>query len=233
MVLFQRYDIKPVSYFNKRFFPGLLLLSGLIAGYLFLTAPAGVKNLYLTSEGLILKNSCRLSEITVAQGRRRFRGCLIALRETADGRTLYCLTREPRSNEACAEMSLGALDLKTGDLKTLYAFEADWFIAGGHPGEIGSSRDGTYSLFLQNPKLKKAMLLQIQDGRAQKIPIAGDFYDPNISYVLYLDGSPRASLFSASRACTGWICRAGQRSWPAASRSASGATRSCCSSPRA
>ena len=63
-VLFQRYDIKPVSYFNRKFFPGLLLLTGLIAGILFLTAPAGWKNLYLTSEGLILKNSCRLSEIT-------------------------------------------------------------------------------------------------------------------------------------------------------------------------
>ena len=199
-VLFQRYDIKPVSHFNKRFLPGLLLLAGLIAGYLFLTAPAGVKNLYLTPEGLILKNSCRLSEITVAQGRRRFRGCLIALRETADGRTLYCLSREPRSNGACAEMSLGALDLKTGELKTLYAFEADWFIAGGHPGEIGSSRGKTYSLFLQNPKLKKAMLLRIQDGRAQQIPIAGDFYDPNISYVLYLDGAPpRFIIFSEPR----------------------------------
>lgn len=199
-VLFQRYDIKPVSHFNRRFFPGLLLLAGLIAGYLFLSAPAGVKNLYLTPEGLILKNSCRLSEITVAQGRRRFRGCLIALRETADGRTLYCLTREPRNNEACAEMSLAALDLQTGDLKTLFAFAADWFIAGGYPGEIGSSRNGTYSLFLQNPKLKKAMLLRIQDGRAHKIPIAGDFYDPGIRYVLYLDGAPpRFIIFSEPR----------------------------------
>jgi hypothetical protein len=200
LVLFQRYDIKPVSYFNKRFFPGLLLLAGLIAGALFLTAPAGVKNLYLTPEGLILKNSCRLSEITVPQGLRRFRGCLIALRETPDGRTLYCLTREPRKDEPCAEMSLGALDLRTGDLKTLYAFEAGWFIAGGYPGEIGSSRGSTYSLFLQNPKLKKAMLLRIQDGRAQKIPVAGEFYDPNISYVLYLDGaSPRFIIFSEPR----------------------------------
>ena len=34
------------------------------------------------------------------------------------------------------------------------------------------------------------MLLQVENGRVRKIPIAGDFYDPHISYVLYLDGPP-------------------------------------------
>jgi hypothetical protein len=44
------------------------------------------------------------------------------------------------------------------------------------------------------------MLLRIQDGQAQKIPITGDFHDPNISYVLYLDGAPpRFILFSEPR----------------------------------
>ncbi len=44
------------------------------------------------------------------------------------------------------------------------------------------------------------MLLQIQDGRVRKIPIAGDFYDPNISYVLYLDGPlPQFIIFSEPR----------------------------------
>ena len=95
--LFQGYDVKPVSYFNKKFFPGLLLLTGLIAGILFLIAPPGWKNLTLTSRGLILKNSCRLSEITLENGRHRFPVCLIALRETADGRAMYCLTRKPRN----------------------------------------------------------------------------------------------------------------------------------------
>ena len=199
-VLFQGYDIKPVSYFNKKFFPGLLLLAGLIAGILFLTAPPGWKNLTLTSKGLILKNSCRLSEITLANGRHRFPVCLVALRETADGRSLYCLTRKPRSNEPCAETNLAALDLVTGDLKTLFPFEADWSVAPGYPGEIGSIRGGTYSLFLQNSRLKKAMLLQIENGQARKIPIAGDFYDPRISYVLCLDGSPpQFIIFSEPR----------------------------------
>ena len=44
----------------------------------------------------------------------------------------------------------------------------------------------------------------------RKIPFAGDFYDANISYVLYLDARPPAgSSFSASRACIGWTFRAG------------------------
>ena len=50
-------------------------------------------------------------------------------------------------------------------------------------------RNGTYSIFLQNSILKKAMLLQVHDGNIRKIPIAGDFYDPNISYVFYLNST--------------------------------------------
>ena len=37
-------------------------------------------------------------------------------------------------------------------------------------------------------------------ARIRKIPIAGDFYDPDISYVLYLDGAPpRFVIFSEPR----------------------------------
>ena len=208
-ILFQGYDIKPVSFFNKKFLPGLLSLTGLIAGLIFFTAPDDWKSLYLTSRGLLLKNSCRLSEITLDHARRRFQGCLIALRETGDGSTMYCLIQEPQNDEKCIGKKLVVLDLKTGVLNTLFKFAEDWSITGGYRGEIGVDRDGTYSLFLQNSKLKKAMLLQVKNGEVRKIPIAGDFDDPGISYVFYLDNTtPQFVIFSEPRLY--WLDISGQ-----------------------
>jgi hypothetical protein len=199
-ILFRGYDIRPVSHFNKKFFLGLLLITGLIAGYIFLAAPPNWNGLYLTHGGLLLKNSCKSSEIDLPRRRVRVPGCLIALRETDDSGTLFGLTREPRSNAGCADLSVVALNLKNGDLKTLFSMDQDWSVPEGYPGEIGASRDGAYSLFLQNAKTKKAMILQVRDGQVREFPIAGSFYDANISYVLHLDDSPpQVVIFSQPR----------------------------------
>jgi ABC-type transport system involved in multi-copper enzyme maturation permease subunit len=198
-ILFQSYDIRPISHFSKKFFPGLLLISGLIAGGTFLAAPPGWKNLYLTHGGMLLKHSCTTSEIELPDGRRRLPGCLIALRETDDSGTLFGLTRKPGSN-GCMDMALVTLDLKNGDIKKLYSFAPDWSIPAGHAGEIGSFRHGTYSLLLLNAKAKKAMLLRVHDGQANEFPVAGSFYDADISYVLYPGDSPlQVVIFSRSR----------------------------------
>jgi hypothetical protein len=189
--LFRRYDIKPISYFNKKFLPGLLLLTGLITGIIFFSAPADWKNITITAKGLILKNSCQSSEITIAHTRKRFRGCLTALRETEDGNSMYCLLHEAKLKDDCINKSLVALDLKTGVLKTIFQFPEGWAVYPGYPGEIGVIQNGIYSVFLQNSKLKKAMILQVQNGKTRKIPIAGSFYDPDISYIFYLNSTPR------------------------------------------
>jgi hypothetical protein len=188
--LFQRYDIKPLSYFNKKFFPGLLLLTVLITGVLFLTAPPNWANMYLTRKGMLIKNSCKLSEIVMKDRRRRLNVCLFALRETADGNALFAMTRKPKPKSECIATSLVTLDMKTGDLKTLFPIDADWSIAGGYLGEIGIIRNGTFSLFLQNFKLKKAMVVQVRNGQVLKFPVAGNFYDENIEYIFYLDKTP-------------------------------------------
>jgi len=199
--LFQRYDIKPISCFNKKFFPGLLLLAIMIAGITILTAPQDWSNLFLTSDGLIFKNSCQRSEIAIGRTRHRFQGCLTALRETADGGAMYGLIQEPMgSKAACRNRNLVVIDLKTGALKTLFHFAEGWSVAGGYGGEIGAIHNGTYSILLQNSQLKKAMLLQVHDGKVRKIQIAGDFYDAKISYVLYLNGDPpQFVIFSEPR----------------------------------
>jgi hypothetical protein len=198
-ILFQSYDIRPVSRFNKKFLPGLLLISGLIAGGTFLAAPPGWKNLYLTHGGMLLKHSCTTSEIELPHGRRRLPGCLIALRETDDSNSLFGMTRKPGSN-GCMDIALVTLDLKNGAMKQLYSFAPDWSIAESYPGEIGSIRNGTYSLLLQNARAKRALLLQVRDGQVKEFPVAGSFYDPDISYVHYTDDSPpQLVIFSRSR----------------------------------
>ncbi|MCU0276203.1 MAG: ABC transporter permease subunit [Acidobacteria bacterium] len=199
-ILFQGYDIRPSARFNRRLYPGLLLISGLIAGFLLLTAPPNWKNLYLTRGGVLIKNSCQLSEIDLGKQRRRLDFCLIALRETADGRTLYAATRKRTNKDGCVEMSLVSLDLKSGDVKTLYTIAPGWSIAPGYAGEIGAVHAGTYSLFLQHVQAQRAMIVRVRDSGAEEIPIAGPFADANISYVFYLEGSPpQLVLFSQTR----------------------------------
>ncbi len=198
-ILFRRYDIKPVAYFNKKFFPGLLLLTGLIAGFIFYQAPDNWKNITLTSGGLVLKNSCQQSEITLAHGRYRFRECLMLLRESTDGSTLYALASNKPAGGPCTEKSIAAIDLNNGSLKTVYRLAPGWSVNSGYRGEIGAIRAGTYSIFLQNFKLKKAMLLKVRDEKASEIPISGDFYDPDISYVFYPDRSPEQLVIFSGR----------------------------------
>lgn len=200
ILLFQRFDIKPVSHFNRKFLPGLLLLAGLIAGVVFLTAPTDWKNFTILPDGRILKNSCQRSEIQLGRARRRFTGCLVALRESADGRTLFALAQKPVPDGHCLETGLVALDLQSGAQKSIFQLTEGWSVADGYPGEIGASRGGAYSVFLQNSRLKKAMLLRVRDGRVREFPIAGEFYDPGISYVLYLDRpSPQVVIYSKPR----------------------------------
>lgn len=198
--LFLRYDIKPVSFFNKRFLPGLLFLTGLIAGIIYLNAPIFWNNYFLTKNGLILRNSCQRSEILLEHEKKHFTGCLTALRETADRQSLYCLTREPQPDAPCSNKNIVALNLKTGAAKTLFEIPKGWIISEGYPGEMGSSQDGIYSVFLQNPKLKKAMIIEIRDEQVKQFPISGDFQDTQINYIFYLKSQPRQLvIFSESR----------------------------------
>ncbi len=198
-ILFRRYDIKPVSYFNKKFFPGLLLLTGLIVAFIFYQAPDNWKNITLTSRGMVLKNSCQQSEITLAHGRYRFSECLMLLRESADGNTLYALASNKPAVGPCTEKRIVAIDLKNGSLKTIFRLAPGWSVSSGYSGEIGAIRAGSYSIFLQNSKLKKAMLLKIRSDKISETPIGGDFYDPDISYVFYPQLSPEELVIFSGR----------------------------------
>jgi ABC-type transport system involved in multi-copper enzyme maturation permease subunit len=198
-ILFRRYDIKPVAYFNRKFFPGLLLLAGLITGFIFYQAPDNWKNINLTSGGWVLRNSCKQSQITLAHGRYRFRECLMLLRESAEGSTLYALAAKKPDNGPCSEKSIVTIDLKSGALKTVFKLDPGWSVHSGYNGEIGAIRAGTYSIFLHNPKLKKAMLLKVRDEKVSEMPIGGDFYDPDIGYVYYPDRSPEQLVIFSGR----------------------------------
>ena len=122
------------------------------------------------------------------------------LRESEDGKNLYCMTRKLNENKRCIETSIVNLDLKSGDMQTLYQIPDGWTIYEGHYGEFGSIRNGAYSLFLQKPQSKKAMILEIDAGKVKTFPIRGDFYDKRISYVLHVAGEPRQLIiFSEPR----------------------------------
>ena len=199
-ILFQRYDIKPASTFNKKFFPGLLAATGLIAGFIFYQAPAVWKNHNLTKTGLILKNSCGRSEIDLESGRRRIPSCLIVLRESKDGNNLYCMTRKLNGNSRCIETSVVALDPENRRFADPLP-DPGWLDHLQRTLRRIRQHSQRYLFsFLQKPQSKKAMILEMDAGKVKTFPIRGDFYDQRISYVLHLAGEPRQLIiFSEPR----------------------------------
>jgi hypothetical protein len=189
-VLFQRFDIRPASHFNRRFFPGLLALGALIAGGIWAQRPTYWNNYYLTRQGKLIRNSCLRSELIPRTPGKRIHSCLIVLRETEDGGAVYGLTMQHRKEEPCKPLGIVLLDLKTGTLKKLYEMPPGWMIHGGHAGEIGSLLEGKYWLFLRHPKRKQAMVLALGDDGAETIPIRGEFSDSEIHYARVESGNP-------------------------------------------
>jgi len=189
-ILFQGFDIRPVSHFNKKFLPGVLVLAAAIAGAIWFLKPAIWNNYYLARDGALLRNSCERSEILPRPPGSRIAACLIALRDAAQGESLFGLTHRPRKGSVCLDTSIVSLNLKSGALRTLYRIPPGWFVAGGYPGEIGTARDGAYLLLLSHPELKKALVLELDDREAKTMPLPGAALEKEIEYAGFLSRDP-------------------------------------------
>lgn len=198
-VMFRGYDIRPVSCFNRRFLPGVLLLAGAIAGAVWLFRPANWVNYYLAGDGTLLRNSCRLSELL--PGQVRVPACLVALREAPQGGSLLAVVHRPRPGKPCVQERIVSLDLKSGALRTLYAIPEGWSIAGGYPGEIGNFAGGAFLVLLRRPGDGRAMAVAIDGRGATETPLPGAALEKEIAYAGLLSRSPlRLLVIGAERA---------------------------------
>lgn len=187
-VLFRGYDIRPVSHFNRRFLPGLLLLAAAIAGAIWLLRPANWINYSIAGDGTLLRNSCRLSE--VLPGGARVPACLVALRDAPQGGSLLAVVHKPRPGKHCIQERIVSLDLQSGSLRTLYAIPEGWDIAGGYPGEIGSFSGGAFLVLLRHAREGKAMAVEIDERGVVTTPLPGAALEKEVSYAGFLSRSP-------------------------------------------
>ena len=190
--LFGGYDIRPLSHFNRRFLPGLLLLAAAIAGAIWLFRPANWSSYYISGDGTLLRNSCRLSE--VLPGGARIPACLVALREAPQGGRLLAVVHKPRPGRPCVQERIVSLDLRSGSLRTLYAIPAGWYIAGGYPGEIGSFAGGAFLVLLRQAREGKVMAVAVDGRGAVATPLPGAALEKEIGYAGFLSRSPLQAL---------------------------------------
>jgi hypothetical protein len=197
--LFRGFDIRPLANFNRRFLPGVLLLAVAIAGAVWLFRPANWINYYIAGDGTLLRNSCRLSE--VLPGKARVPACLVALREAPQGGSLLAVVHKPRPWKPCIQERIVSLDLASGSLRALYRIPADWAVAGGYPGEIGSFAGGAFLVLLRHSRDGRAMVVEIGEHGAVATPLADASLEKEINYAVFLSRSPlRLLLIGKERA---------------------------------
>ncbi len=193
--LFQGFDIRPVSQFNKKLLPVVLALACAIAGAVWFFKPAVWNNYYLARDGTVIRNSCRRSEILPRPPGSRIAACLIPLRETEEGGSVFAMTHKPQKGKRCLHTGVVSLHLKSGALKSLYRIPAGWFVVGGYPGEIGTILGDAYLLLLYHPVQKKARVLVLEDGGTRTIPLpCGPLDEERIGYVGFLRRDPLSLL---------------------------------------
>lgn len=193
-VIFQFYDIKPLSYFNRKFAPPAFIIAAIILAVIHFTAE-GTWHIYtLTKSGSVIRNKCSKTDILKKQEgklkRFKYKGCVFPLREIEEKNLLYAVRRTTQKN-VCVLSSLVSVDLKTGRERQLFEVTQGWDVAGWFPGKIGKIVDETYYLILQSTQRQVQMILAINGEDVKQVPISGDLHGQYIEEFFHVVNSPR------------------------------------------
>lgn len=192
-VLFQFYDIKPVSYFNRKFAPPAFLLTIIIMAVGYFTTGETWNNHTLSKSGSIIRNKCSKTEILKKQENKvkrfKYKGCVLPLMEDRGKNLLYAVRRLPMKG-GCRATNLISIDLNTGGERELFEIPEGWYLDGGTLGKIGKTVDNTYYFILQSQERQVQMIMSIGD-KVEQIPISGDLHGRRIDVLLHVVKSPR------------------------------------------
>lgn len=120
--LFRKFDIKPISYFNVKFIPALVLIVLLVFGINYLTTGVEWAFWHLTADGDILKTSRKKTALLKRNKQKlMFKERIEPL--TEDKGMLYAALGEGRKQPD----QLVRVDMETGEIEKLYRAEPGWW----------------------------------------------------------------------------------------------------------
>lgn len=193
---FQVYDIKPLSYFNRKYAPPAFLLGILIVLFAFFTSGEIWHQYVLSKSGSTIRCKCGKSEILQLRGKKikrfKYKGCVFPLYESAENNLLYAAKRETGKN-GCQVKAVIAIDLKTGKEQQLVDIPEGWNLPGLFPGKIGKFVNGTYYLIMQSGERQLQMMMAISGKNVNQIPLSGDLSSLDIIELVH--ATPAAGQF--------------------------------------
>jgi len=169
-LLFQQFDIKPLSYFNIKFIPSLLVTVLLLFGITYMTTGVEWTYCHLTKDGQILKVT-RKKTVQIKEGKQRFifkKQLEPILQEKGK---LYAGLRQGNTQPG----QLVRLDLETGEVENIYLAEPGWWF---HTFTESAVKSGEHFYFLlTDEKHNRYRLVELAGNRVRESDIKIEFFD--------------------------------------------------------
>jgi hypothetical protein len=178
-VLFHKFDIKPIAYFNKKYVPLLILTVLVIFGVTFLATGSKWHYFYLTKDGSVFMTFEKRTVVSRGDTERFILEGLVYPLYEQDGE-IYASRRQSKKEPE----QLVRIDRESGHMTTLYAGEPGWwFHSGGYPRvTMGKS----IYLLLTGSGHREYRILEVRDNQTRLIPVKVDL--EHGEYIHFLSG---------------------------------------------
>jgi hypothetical protein len=184
-VLFHKFDIKPISYFNKKYVPLLILTVLVIFGVTFLTTGSKWFYFYPARDGSVFMVFEKRTVVNRGDSEGFIlEGPVYPLYE--QNGEIYASRRESKK----APEQLVRIDPESGHMITLYAGEPGWwFHSGGYPRV---TMDSSIYLLLTGKDHREYRILEVRDNQTRIIPVKVDL--EHGEYIHFLSGGSAEPL---------------------------------------
>ena len=217
---FNRFDVRPLASFNRRFLPFCALLLVITIGYLLLRFGTRYFCHALTANGDMVRVTCQTCDHTEWLGRdgtvRRYSGCLHPLQEK-EGK-MY-VEYDPPGHAGPKEIV--RINFASGEKESLCRVPDNWFIIKEAMGKAGIILADRFFLLLGNEKLKQLQILEVTATQMRTIPVqipisrkhdynlvhvtdANKFFILSDSQLFCIDSSGKAQLVCQAKAVSAW-----------------------------
>lgn len=186
LFIFRRFDIKPVSYFNIKFFPVLVLLLISILAITYFATGTHWWYCYLTKDGNVLRVALKKTVlIKNNEDMVVFNKCLIPLLESQH--ETYALDYRRGKGKG---QSLVRVDFQKEKVKKLYQPDEGWWFHRSPLGRNGVKFGRRAYFLLTDQDHKNYRIIEIIGDEYREIPIKMDFGREGIHYICQVTGPP-------------------------------------------